>query len=290
METVSKKHKFFNNMANPVLRSMAKNAECFADNCATYGGITGKTLFFLLMSVAGVVASFILHNFFINSAGGDVHHFVDQERGIYDLTITTAEAGVVGVIALISLIVPFLAWFVKRTIPVTGTIYCIAQGILLGYITIALAQEYRYLSLLAMIITVVLVGILLLMYAKGVIKVTAKFKGVIFTIFLGIIISGGVYFLLSLIPAIRNSAMFSNLVRITNMPAISIALSVIFIILASLFMLADFNTIQTCVENRVAKRYEWMAAWGLAYTVLYIYFKVLRVLLSIAESGKGSKS
>ena len=43
------------------------------------------------------------------------------------------------------------------------------------------------------------------------------------------------------------------------------------------FMLVDFDTIERCVTNQVDEKYEWMAAWGLAYTILYIYFKILRI-------------
>ncbi|MBR3400618.1 MAG: Bax inhibitor-1/YccA family protein, partial [Parasporobacterium sp.] len=71
--------------------------------------------------------------------------------------------------------------------------------------------------------------------------------------------------------------------------ALSIIIGIVFVILASLFMLADFDTIQRCVENQVDKKYEWMAAWGLAYTILYIYFKILRILIMIFGNGRRSK-
>ena len=74
-----------------------------------------------------------------------------------------------------------------------------------------------------------------------------------------------------------------------NNPAFSIILSIVFVIIAALFMLVDFDTIERCVENKMDKKYEWMAAWGLAYTILYIYFKVLRILLMIFGRGKSSR-
>ena len=50
------------------------------------------------------------------------------------------------------------------------------------------------------------------------------------------------------------------------------------IIIASLFLLADFNTVQYIVENGLPKKYEWIAAFGLVFTIVWIYFKVLDLL------------
>ena len=75
-----------------------------------------------------------------------------------------------------------------------------------------------------------------------------------------------------------------------NNPVVSILLSVVLVVLASLFMLADFDTIEKCVQNKVDKNNEWMAAWGLAYTILYIYFKILQIILEVLGSSKSSNS
>ena len=117
--------------------------------------------------------------------------------------------------------------------------------------------------LMAMLITTALVGAMLFVYAKGIIKVTAKFKGVITAAFIGVILAGIIFMILSIIPAVRGS---------------------------ELFMLADFDTIEKCVQNKVDKKYEWMAAWGLAYTILYIYFKILQIILEVLGSSKSSNS
>ena len=203
--------------------------------------------------------------------------------------MSVGEAVIEGVALLVSLITPFLAWFIRPTIPVTGTLYSLAQGLLIGYITVALVPEYRFISLLAMIITVALVAVMLFIYAKKIITVTARFRGIITGIFAGIVLSGIVYFLLNLIPAVRNSTLFSGINTAMQNPALSIIIGIVFVILASLFMLADFDTIQRCVENQVDKKYEWMAAWGLAYTILYIYFKILRILMMILGNSRRSK-
>ncbi|MBR3401723.1 MAG: Bax inhibitor-1/YccA family protein, partial [Parasporobacterium sp.] len=252
-------------LANPVIRKLEKNGEFGSDRTATYGGIVGKTVFFLIVTVIGVLLCFILHNILTGNGAANLIHVEDTKNGIYDLTLSVGEAVIAGVALLVSLITPFLAWFIRPTIPVTGTLYSLAQGLLIGYITVALVPEYRFISLLAMIITIALVAVMLFIYAKKIITVTARFRGIITGIFAGIVLSGIVYFLLNLIPAVRNSTLFSGINTAMQNPALSIIIGIVFVILASLFMLADFDTIQRCVENQVDKKYEWMAAWGLAY-------------------------
>lgn len=284
-----KKAGFFDLMANPVIRKLSKKGEFSSDTACTYGGITAKTVFFLLMTVAGVFLCFIIHNLIMaNAPAESLLHLADTERGIYDLTVAPVEGVIMAVVILIDIITPFLAFFIRPTIPVTGTIYSVAQGMLVGYITVALAPQYKFISLLAAIITLSLVGVMLFVYAKRIIKVTARFRGIVAALFFGIILSGIIYFLLNLIPAVRNSGLFSGVNSFMGNPAVTIVMSVVFIILACLFMLADFDTIENCVNNRMDKKYEWMAAWGLAYTVLYIYFKILNLLLTIF--GNSSKS
>nr|AHF25908.1 hypothetical protein [uncultured bacterium Contigcl_1539] len=286
----TKKSGLFSNLANPVLRKLQKNGEYESSNAATYAGITSKTLFFLLATLIGVAACLLLHKILItNAAAESLMHYVDTKNGIIDLTFAPAEAIIMVVVLLISLITPFLAWLIRPTIPVVGTLYSLAQGFLIGYITTALAPEYKFISLLAMLLTLALVGGMLFVYAKRIIQVTAKFRGVLMAIFFSLIATGIIYMILMLIPGIRNSAFFGNISAFMNTPIVSIGVSILFVIIASLFMLADFDTIEQCVTNQVDKKYEWMAAWGLSYMILYIYFKILRILLTIFGNRSNSK-
>lgn len=284
-----KKNGFFSNLANPVLRKMEKNGEYGSDNVATYSGIAGKTTYFLLLTLASVFACFLIHKLLLGAGGTAVYHFADEKNAFLDLTVTRGDIVIMVIVVLISLITPFLAWLIRRTIPVTGTIYCIAQGFLIGYITIALVPGFKFISVLAMLITLTLVGGMMFVYAKKIIKVTARFRGVLTAIFFSIVLSGILFFVLSLIPAIRNTDLFQGINGALNTPVVSIIISIVFVIIAALFMLVDFDTIQRCVDNQMDKSYEWMAAWGLAYTIIYIYFKILRILIILFGNRSSSK-
>ena len=281
----TKKSGFFSNLANPIIRKMEKKADFAASATASYGGIAMKTLFFLLITLAAAFAFLALHGVLVSAAGTGVLHAVQEgESSVYDLTTTVPELIIVIVATLIALITPFLAFFIRSTIPVTGTLYTVSQGIMIGFITTALATQYKWLSLLAAVLTAVLVGVMLFIYAKRIIKVNATFRKIIIALFATIVISGIVFFVLNLIPFTRN--LMTGINEIVSNPIFSIILSVIFIIIAALFMLADFDAIERCVENGMDKKYEWMAAWGLAYTILYVYFKILRLLIMAASKSK----
>ncbi|MBQ2093197.1 MAG: Bax inhibitor-1/YccA family protein [Ruminococcus sp.] len=45
--------------------------------------------------------------------------------------------------------------------------------------------------------------------------------------------------------------------------------------------MSDFAMIEHVVESKMPAKYEWMAAFGLAFTVLWIYIKVLDLLIQI---------
>ena len=48
---------FFSNLANPVLRKMEKNADYSSEETASYKGIVGKTVFFLVVNRHNLLCS-----------------------------------------------------------------------------------------------------------------------------------------------------------------------------------------------------------------------------------------
>ena len=67
---------------------------------------------------------------------------------------------------------------------------------------------------------------------------------------------------------------------------VSLVLTVISIIIASLFLITDFATIDYVVTNKLPAKYEWAAAFGLAFTILWIYVKILDLLIQIVGHSK----
>ena len=126
-----------------------------------------------------------------------------------------------------------------------------------------------------------IVIVMAILYSTGVIRVTKKFKMVMMTLFITVIATSVVTFVASFIPftqplvaALRQNFVFSVIV------------GVIFIIIAALFLICDFATIDHVVNDKLPKKYEWQAAFGLSFTVLWLYLKVLDLIITIAGNKK----
>lgn len=261
--------------SNPVMRRLDKVTEYDEVNSATYKGIALKTVFFMLFSVAGIVLQLALVN--VLSAGSLIEFSIKN----FDVSMYTYELyALIGSVVL-AIVFQLLAFFAKATTPVTGALYCVTQGYLISFIIFKVLKGYEYLGALALAITLMIVLVMSVLYATGAIRVTKKFKMVMLTLFATTIASSILVFIGSFIPATRELV-----ASITGNLGFSIGVSVVFIIIAALFLICDFDTIDHVVNNKLPKKYEWTAAFGLAFTVLWIYLKVLDLILTIAGSKK----
>lgn len=270
-------------MVNPVIGKMQKHfvqAEP-GEKTATYGGVAIKTAYMLLLTVVGVALYFVLHSVLVTG----VHAFqvgtIHVHESLFDVTTNTAESAVLILAGFLVLIMPMFAWGIRPLIPVVGTLYGLAQGILIGFTTNCLGVDYKWIALLAMVLTLALVSVMLFLYAKRIVKVNKKFKAVIAILFFTAAFGGVIIFVLRLIPGL--SSIMDGLQTIMQDPVIGLVSGVLFIIIGALFLLADFDSIEHCVENRMAKKYEWMAAWGLAYTVIYLYLKIFNLIMKLTS-------
>ena len=261
--------------SNPVMRRLDKVTEVDDVNSASYKGIALKTVFFLLFCVAGIVLQLVLVNTL--SAGSLVEFSIRN----FDVSMYTYELyALIGSVVL-AIVFQLLAFFAKATTPVTGALYCVTQGYMISFIIFKVLKGYEYLGALALAITLMIVLVMSILYATGVIRVTKKFKMVMLTLFATTIASSILVFIGSFIPATRGLV-----ASITGNLGFSIGVSVVFIIIAALFLICDFDTIDHVVNDKLPKKYEWAAAFGLAFTVLWIYLKVLDLILTIAGSKK----
>ena len=261
--------------SNPVMRRLNKINEYDVTNAATYGGITAKTVYFLLFTIVGIVLQLILAKTF---ATGEA--FTVNIKG-FEVTMFKTEAIALGVSVIAAIVFQLLAFFAKATTPVTGALYCITQGYFISFLIFKVLAGMEYLGALALAITIVIILVMALLYTKGIIRVTKKFKAIMLTLFVTVIAVTLLTLICSFIPFTRPivQAIRGNLV-------FSIGFSVIFIIIAALFLICDFDTIDHVVNDKLPKKYEWHAAFGLAFTVIWLYLKVLDIIITIAGSKK----
>ena len=152
---------------------------------------------------------------------------------------------------------------------------------MISFIVFTVIKGYEYLGLLALVITVAIVLTMGILYSAKIIKVTKKFRMVMLSLFVTMISVSIISFLGYLIPFTR-----PFVASILGNFWISLGLTIISIIIASLFLITDFATIDHVVTNKLPAKYEWSAAFGLAFTVLWIYVKILDLLIQIVGHSK----
>ena len=263
--------------SNPVLSRLSKVTERAESSTASYAGIASKTCYFLLITLIGMVAQLIVK---AALAGEPVW----QTIKIYEkftLTLSQKEALIVGVVLVGGFICEMVGIFGRRTIPVTGTLYSASQGYIISFLVFNVLKGYEYLGLEALLLTVAVVAVMSWLYTSGTIKADKKFRTVLLSLVIGSVAIGVLSFLGTLIPVTRPyvQAMMQN-------AALSIAVDVIGLIIASLFLISDFSLIEACVQGGYPKDYEWSAAFGLVFTVIWIYLKILDLLMQVV----GNKS
>ncbi|MCH3967215.1 MAG: Bax inhibitor-1/YccA family protein [Atopobiaceae bacterium] len=277
-------------MCNPLIRKMAKKANTLevTGDVATYQGIAHKTIYFLVLCLAGYFVFGIAHSYLMANAaayGGTISVTdLDNLTGIVAIDSCAIELMVVAVAGVIVLFTPLLAWLIRPAIPVVGTLYALFEGYFIGMFTQSLTPEYKWVSLAAFILTAALVGGMLFLYVHMKVRLSGKAKTIVFALFLTCIFGGIALFALSFIPGL--GTIIQSMMTFMGSPIVSIAMSVVFVIIAALFLLVDFDTIQGCVEGEMPKKLEWMAAFGLVYTVIYIYFKIINIILQILGQSR----
>ena len=261
--------------SNPVMRRLDKVDEYAEVNTATYGGITAKTVYFLLFTVVGIILQQILAKYLAVGQQFEINY-----KG-FQASLYTRETIALVACVILAIVFQLLAFFAKRTTPVTGALYCVTQGYFIAFLLFRILQGYEYLGLLALAITLVIILTMAILYTTGVIRVTKKFKMVMMTLFITVIGVSILMLIGSFIPFTRDLV-----AQIRNNFAISLIFSIIFIIIAALFLICDFATIDHVVKDKLPKKYEWQAAFGLAFTVIWLYLKVLDLLLTIFGKNK----
>lgn len=264
--------------SNPVLNRMSKITERADTNTATYAGISVKTCYFLLVTLAGMVVQLLVK---ASLAGEPVWQTVTFFKK-FTVTLSQKETVILGAVLIGGLLAELVGIFARKTIPVTGTLYSASQGYFISFLVFNVLKGYEYLGLEALLLTVAVVAVMSWLYTSGRIQANRKFHTVLLTLLLGSVCFGVLTFVGSLIPATRPyvQSMLQNSV-------LMIALDVLGLLIASLFLISDFTVIDNCVREGYPRQYEWSAAFGLVFTVIWIYLKILDILIRLA--GKNNK-
>lgn len=247
-----------------------KKAESFSrvsDEKATMKGVSLKTIFLLLITIATAVVSMVF---------GDVTHI--------------ASGGIIMAGYILSPILTFVLSITMSLSPKTAKFlavpYAILEGLSIGCLSIILmfvlgGNEAGMLLGLALFITISIFLVGAILYTTGIVKVTTKFRRFMFILLIGLVTST---FLISII-SIFSSTFYTLFMGDSN---ISILISIISIVVASLYTLISFDNANSIVEANLDKDYEWYASFGIVLNIIWLFYEILRLLLIILSRSRNN--
>lgn len=241
-----------NRTSNPFLRSDTFNRYSYltgtdARGLMTVEGATNKALFLLavlILSAIGTVA-----------------------------TVTSNPAlGMPLLIggAIVGFILAITISFKPDWSPGLSPVYAIAEGCVIGTISMLYESMSKGLVLDAVLLTVGILLVMLTLYRTGIVRATPMFTRVMIFAIGGIAITYLVDIVMMMfgyhIPMIHDSG------------PIGIGFSVVVCGIAAFSLILDFDFIERGAQNGAPKFMEWYAGFSLLVTLVWLYLEVLRLL------------
>jgi uncharacterized YccA/Bax inhibitor family protein len=194
----------------------------------------------------------------------------------FALQVVNTTSGVlflVGYVVLIAL--TFAAVSTPRLAPALGVVYAGLMGTWMGAISRVYEQFYDGIVGQAIFATLCVFAACLVLYGARVVKVTRRFVAVVVGATVGIGLLYLVAWLLSLFGA--------DLRFLAQPTPLGIGVSIVICLVAALNLILDFGVIEGGVAAGAPREMEWLAAFGLVSTLVWLYLEILRLLAIVAR-------
>lgn len=177
--------------------------------------------------------------------------------------------------AVAGLVIAIILMFAKGFAFVLAPLYAAAQGVFLGAISAIFEMKYPGIVSQAIVLTVGTLLGLLTAYKSGLIKPSENFK-------LGVAAAtGGVC--LFLLGSWIASFFGVQMNFLHDSSPMGIAFGGIMILLAAFNLVLDFDFIEEGARKGAPKNMEWIGAFGLLVTLVWLYVEILRMLARLQE-------
>lgn len=223
----------------------------YTDTPATYGGVVSKTTF--LLAIIAAVAMYFSAN------------------------VAVLDTVNIWVVLIGSPIIAIISIIMVHRIPAMAMpfsiIYAVAEGVFLGFISLLYVVFYGGAIVQTALLATfgVLFGMLFL-YSSGVIRVGPFFRRFLFSMLIGLIMSSVVLMIAAFTVGITG-----------GFYSLYVAIVFVSVIIASLYLLVDFDNITRLVEAGADKQYEWSLSLGLVVTIVWLYVELLRLIAILMD-------
>lgn len=173
-------------------------------------------------------------------------------------------------VALAAFVVAIITLRNPRGAALTGSIYAVLQGTVLGAVSAIYDIVWNGIVLQATIATIAIMLAVLVLYALGVLRATPRF--------VKIVIIGTAGIALLYLFALIMSLFGVDMAFWAEPTSAGIFWSLVIVALAALNFVLDFDSIERYVEAGAPKLFEWEAAFGVILTLVWLYLEVLRLI------------
>ena len=184
------------------------------------------------------------------------------------------EAAGFPALALVGVLVGFACviaiYFRPMWARVLAPIYAVGQGFFLGVISKAYENYQNGIVLQAVGATLGVFAVMLVLYQTRIIKVTDRFRTIVVTATMGLMVFYLISFVINLFGA--------NVSFLQSTSLLSIGFSIFAAGLAAMNLALDFDFIERGAKQGLPKGMEWFAALALVVTVVWLYLELLRLL------------
>jgi uncharacterized YccA/Bax inhibitor family protein len=179
-------------------------------------------------------------------------------------------------VMIVGLVLVVLTYMKPAIAHITAPLYCAAKGLTLG--SVSMMMEYRFPGIVtnAMVLTFGLMAVMLTSYKMGLIRATPKLQRMVT---FGLMAYFFLFIFSFIAPYIGVNAgsLFSH-------GPLAIGISLFAVGLGALFLVLDFDEIESSAQAGLPKQHEWLGAFGLMITLIWIYWEMLRLLILLQSS------
>lgn len=255
-------------MGNPAMRKIVNRAEkgeiAVEVQPATYMGIAWKSVFFAGLTIFAAVLAVVLLN--------------------YAIQIESGELLATLLIAAVCCIVPMLLFsiiiaFAPSTVKVLGSLFSLAQGFLLGLVVCIVDFAFPGVALAAILGTMIVFVLSVVMNKLLSTRVKNSIWKVLMVGFVSLLAVEVIVLVASLFTDAA-SALMANF-------WIQLLITGFCVFYAAVMLMWDLQSANDVVAIGADKRHEWIVAFSLVTTLVYLYIELLELLVRLlAVFGK----
>ncbi len=248
-------------MSNPALRrtlSQTQNGNMSVETQpATHKGIAKKTILFAAITIVAVIATVLLLNYAIK---------IESESLLSTLLVSSSVAGVLMLVLSIVMI------FAPGYCNVLGSVYSVCQGVLLGLVVCMVNTVLPGVAFAAVLGTMIVFVLTLVLNKYLSVRISNRFWRAMSVAFLSLFVVELATLIIYLVnPTL---AIFTNW-------WIQLIATVFCVFYAAIMLIWDFQTADEIVQCGADKKYEWLVAFSLITTLVYLYLEILELLIRL---------